>query len=81
MNTDQAMSIRYSNGQRHAHAMQAYFADCGELERACAWQLTSKAWFQYRAVALGIDDATLTFSMSAHIDAHRALKPQCSPED
>lgn len=61
----------YSSDHSYARRSSDAFMAAGEREKAAAWQITQRAWFQHRAMAMGIEDAILdTFGLSQAMEAH-----------
>lgn len=69
--TQLQMACKYSNGHRLAHETARQCLERGDFELAAAWQMTARGWFQNRAEALQITDASIdTFSPGQAREAH-----------
>jgi len=72
--TQLQMACKYSNGHRLVHETVRQCIERGDLELAAAWQMTARGWFQNRADALQITDASLdTFSLGHAGEAHERV--------
>jgi hypothetical protein len=69
--TQRQMTLFYSRGHAYAHLSAASYLGSGNIEKARAWQMTQRAWFQHRATAMGMTDAQLdTFRLDDAAEAH-----------